>query len=199
MRNAGEMTGMAIVMVDPDWRVIMMNIEAEELLGVYEDYAIGKPFHALDLSIEVEGPDAVLYARGGRAVAIVSGSDVLDARGHIIFLRDITMEREARQKHAHGLTSTGEMPVEELHKLMSPLLSIELYANILAKELEGTPHIRLVQGIFAGTRRLNNVLTVMHSVTKSQENPLSGMAGAGITLDEAVFMLMPFLEGRGSA
>jgi hypothetical protein len=56
-----------------------------------------------------------------------------------------------------------------------------------------------VQGIFAGTRRLNNVLTVMHSVTKSQENPSSWMAGAGITLDEAVFMLMPFLEGRGSA
>jgi signal transduction histidine kinase len=191
----------AIVVVDPDWHVTMMNKAAEELLGVYKDYAIGKPFHALDFSIEAEGADMVLYARGGRTPVIVSGSDVLDsegfARGHVILLQDIARlrELEAEQERNHRLIAMGEMAAKIVHQIRSPLCSIELYASMLARDLEGTPHMNLAQGISTGIKSLNNVLTNMHFFAKPQK-PALRVTQLGGVLDEVVFMLMPLIEGK---
>lgn len=191
----------AIIVLDPDENVTMINRAAEELLGLDTEYAIGKPFNSLDFSIENEGADNVLVTKGRRHNVILSCSEVLDSeglvRGHVILLQDITRikELESQQERNHRLIAMGEMAAKIVHEIRSPLCSIELYASMLAKELEGTGHIDLAKGISTGIRSLNNVLTNMLFFARPQK-PLFKIVDLGKTIEESVFMLKPLVEAR---
>ncbi len=193
--------GEAIIVLDPDENVTMINRAAEELLGLDTEYAIGKPFNSLDFSIENEGADNVLVTKGRRYNVILSCSEVLDSeglvRGHVILLQDITRikELESQQERNHRLIAMGEMAAKIVHEIRSPLCSIELYASMLAKELEGTGHVDLAKGISTGIRSLNNVLTNMLFFARPQK-PLFKVVDLGKTIEESVFMLMPLVEAR---
>lgn len=193
--------GEAIIVLDPDENVTMINRAAEELLGLDTEYAIGKPFNSLDFSIENEGADNVLVTKGRRYNVILSCSEVLDAeglvRGHVILIQDITRikELESQQERNHRLIAMGEMAAKIVHEIRSPLCSIELYTSMLAKELEGTGHVDLAKGISTGIRSLNNVLTNMLFFARPQK-PLFKVVDLGKTIEESVFMLKPLVEAR---
>jgi hypothetical protein len=120
----------AVIVVDPSWHVLAMNMASEELLGMYRAYARGKPFHALDFSIEAEGAETVLYARGGRHPVILSDLEVLDPgglpMGHVIMLQDIGRLRELQAERQWGrrLTALAEAASKIMCQMRGPIFSL---------------------------------------------------------------------------
>jgi len=189
----------AIIVLDTEKNVSMMNMAAEELLQAEAGMTIGRPFASLDFRLEREGDEGVLTAGSRRYNVIVSHSEVLDSsrglRGHVILFKDITRikELEAQNERNHRLIAMGEMAAKIVHEIRSPLCSIELYAGMLAKDLEGTKHVNLAEGISTGISSLNNILTNMLFFAKPQK-PLLRPVDVCRLLNETAFMLMPMME-----
>lgn len=198
LHNMGE----AIIVLDLDGNVTMINSAAEKLFALDTESAVGKSFYDFDYSIVREGPDSILVVQGKRYPVILSYSDVLDQtgwiRGHVILIQDITRikELETQNERNHRLIAMGEMAANIVHEIRSPLCSIELYASMLAKELEGTAHIDLAEGISTGIKSLNNILTNMLFFAKPHKPVRKPVELSGI-LEKTVFMLMPMIESRG--
>jgi len=112
--------------------------------------------------------------------------------------KDITRikELEAWNERNHRLIAMGEMAAKIVHEIRSPLCSVELYASMLARDLEGTQHLDMAKGISTGISSLNNILTNMLFFAKPQK-PLLRPVEICRLLEETVFMLMPMLESRG--
>jgi signal transduction histidine kinase len=192
----------AIIVLDTDKNVTMLNRAAEELLLLKAESTEGRPFEDLQFSLERDGEEGVLTAGQKKYNVIVSHSEVLDSqgllRGHVILFKDITRTREleAQNERNHRLIAMGEMAAKIVHEIRSPLCSIELYASMLAKDLEGTGHLNMAKGISTGISSLNNILTNMLFFAKPQKPVLRPVDICGL-LEETVFMLMPMLEVRG--
>lgn len=192
----------AIVVLDTDKRVSMMNRAAEDLLLVNAEAAIGRDFEELSFSLQREGDEGVLTVNDMQYNVMISHSEVLDQqgllRGHVILFKDITRikELEAWNERNHRLIAMGEMAAKIVHEIRSPLCSIELYASMLAKDLEGTEHLNMAKGISTGISSLNNILTNMLFFAKPQK-PILRPIDICRLLDETVFMLMPMIESRG--
>lgn len=192
----------AIIVLDTDRNVTMINSAAERLIGVVSAEAAGRNADALGFSVEHEGTETVLRTGQGGCPVIMSLSEVRDAdgrpRGHVILFRDVSRlkELESQQERNQRLISMGEMAAKIVHEIRSPLCSIELYASMLAKDLEGTEHARLAKGISSGIGSLNAILTNMLYFAKPQK-PLVRTVDLRRTVNESLFLLMPLLESRG--
>jgi signal transduction histidine kinase len=180
----------------------MFNPAAQSLLGISAEDALGKPFAWLDVRVDTQGADTTLYAGGKRYDVFLSRSGVKDTQGalraEVILLQDITRmkELETLQERNKRLIAMGEMAAQIVHEIRSPLCSIELYATMLEKDLDGTKHVDMARGISTGIRSLNNILTNMLFFAKPQK-PLLGPVNPGEVLDETLYMLAPLIESRG--
>jgi len=192
----------AIVVLDQEEKVTLINRAAADLFGLDAGHALGKSFGSLGLSVETKGADSVLRTRDRKYSVIISRSEVTDSlgsvRGHVILFQDITRikELEALQERNQRLIAMGEMAARIVHEVRSPLCSIELYASMLARDLEGTGHIGLASGISNGIKSLNNILTNMIYFAKPQEPSLRPVCPAEV-LEETLSMLMPMIGAGG--
>ncbi len=194
--------GEAIVVLDRDGNVTLVNRAATEMLGASAAEAAGRPFDALGLSLGTEGGETVLVAGGKRYDVIVSRSDIVDpagaVRGCVLLLRDITRmkELESQSERNRRLIRMGEMAAKIVHEIRSPLCSIELYATMLESELgEGEP-AKLSRGISSGILSLNNILTNMLLFAKRQKPAPARIAAADV-VDETLRLLDPMIGSRG--
>ncbi|MBI5635200.1 MAG: PAS domain-containing protein [Nitrospirae bacterium] len=192
----------AIIVLDTDKNVSMMNRASEDLLMQNAEAVIGRPFEGLPFSLERDNDEGVLTVGSRKHSVIVSHSEVLDRqgllRGHVILFKDITRikELEAQNERNYRLIAMGEMAAKIVHEIRSPLCSIELYASMLARDLEGTQHMDMAKGISTGISSLNNILTNMLYFAKPQK-PVLRKVDICRLLDETVFMLLPMIESRG--
>ncbi len=192
----------AIIVLDTDKNVSMMNRASEDLLMLNAASTFGRPFESLPFSLERDNDEGVLTIGTKKHSVIVSHSEVLDnqglLRGHVILFKDITRikELEAQNERNHRLIAMGEMAAKIVHEIRSPLCSIELYASMLARDLEGTQHLDMAKGISTGISSLNNILTNMLFFAKPQK-PILRPIDICRLLDETVFMLMPMIDSRG--
>lgn len=192
----------AVIVLDTGGRITMINRSASEMLCLEGTEVVGLRLGELDLSIEGEDTGTVLRAGGRRRDVIVSSSDVRDSqgavRGRVVVMRDVTRIRDLELQHERNnrLIAMGEMAAKIVHEIRSPLCSIELYAGMLARELEGSSHVNLAKGISTGISSLNAILTNMLYFAKPQK-PLFRQADIGKALGETVFMLLPMIESRG--
>ena len=192
----------AIIVLDAEGRISMFNPAAQSLLGISAEDALGKPFAWLHVRVDTQGADTTLYAGGKRYDVFLSRSGVKDTQGalraEVILLQDITRmkELETLQERNKRLIAMGEMAAQIVHEIRSPLCSIELYATMLEKDLDGTKHVDMARGISTGIRSLNNILTNMLFFAKPQK-PLLGPVNPGEVLDETLYMLAPLIESRG--
>lgn len=192
----------AIIVLDTDKRVSMMNRSAEELLLLNADATIGRDFEDLPFSLERDGEEGVLAVRGKVHNVMVSHSEVFDRqgllRGHVILFKDITRikELEAQNERNFRLIAMGEMAAKIVHEIRSPLCSIELYASMLARDLEGTQYLDMAKGISTGISSLNTILSNMLFFAKPQK-PILRQTDICRLLDETVYMLLPMMESRG--
>lgn len=156
----------AIIVIDTEERIIMLNHSAEEFFGVKEKDTIGKCLSELDFSISHDGADAVLTAGNRRRKIILSNSPVVSngaLTGEVILIRDITRLRDMELQYERNkrLIAMGEMAAHIVHEIRNPLCSIELFATMLEKETVSDRGRELSKGISAGIRSLNTILTNM--------------------------------------
>ncbi len=193
--------GEAIIVLNPNESVTMVNRAAEELLGIGASEMIGRAFHSLDVAIIGEGTDTTLIAKKKRFQVIFSRSPIQDSeglvRGYVVLIKDISLlkELEIQRERNKRLIAMGEMAAKLVHEIRNPLCSIELYASMLAADLKHTDHSGLAQGISQGIKSLNHVLTNMHYFAIPQK-PCFNWVDFKKVLDELFFMLQPLIEAK---
>lgn len=191
----------AIVVLDPNERVLLLNRAAEDLLGHRASEMVSQPFHCLDITIREEGTDTWLVSRRKKLQVIISRSLIQDSeglvRGYVVLIKDISLikELEGQRERNKRLIAMGEMAAKLVHEIRNPLCSIELYASMLAGDLEQTVHADLAKGISQGIKSLNHVLTNMHYFAIPQK-PLMAWVDIKKILEELFFMLRPLIEAK---
>jgi signal transduction histidine kinase len=191
----------ALIVLDTDGKVTMVNRAAVEMIGPSALDAAGKPFEVLEFSLDNEEGDTVLVANGQRFDVLVSRSYVADSsgvvRGSVILIQDITRmkELESQSERNRRLIRMGEMAAKIVHEIRSPLCSIELYATMLESELGGGEAAKLSQGISSGILSLNNILTNMLLFAR-QQKPVIGRIDASAVVHEALRILEPMTGSR---
>ena len=192
----------ALIVLDRDGNVMMVNRAAVEIIGPSAEDATGKSLEALDFSLVSEGDDTVLIANGRRFDVFVSRSNVADSsgavHGSVLLIQDITRmkELEAQSQRNRRLIRMGEMAAKIVHEIRSPLCSIELYATMLESELGEGEAARLSRGISSGIMSLNNILTNMLLFAR-QQKPAVSRIDASFVVREALRILEPMIDSRG--
>ena len=138
--------GEALVAVDGNGVVTDFNRAAEQLVGVHQSEAVGRPFADV---VRLVGDDGTAFAatatapgrpstlgwvatnNGGGPVPVAVSVGVLqgtgsDAGGRVLVLADLTREREVEQMKTQFLTRVG-------HELRHPLVPMMGYAEILTR------------------------------------------------------------------
>jgi len=194
--------GEALIVLDRDGNVTMVNRAAVEMIGPAAADAAGKPFESLGFSLVSEGGDTSLVANGRRFDVFTSRSDVVDpsgaVRGSVLLIQDITRmkELESQSERNRRLIRMGEMAAKIVHEIRSPLCSIELYATMLESELGDGEASRLSRGISSGILSLNNILTNMLLFARQQKPSLQRIDAASV-VGEALRLLEPMTASRG--
>ncbi len=70
-------------------------------------------------------------------------------------------EKNRMMERTRRLAAMGEMAAKIAHEIRNPLASIEIFASILTRELEGSDKRRFALLISKGVKRLDNLLTNM--------------------------------------
>ncbi len=192
----------AIIVLDKEEKVTMINRAAEEILCVDVDDVSGKMFDELDCKIEEGNSGTGLTAKGKKYDVIMSRANVSgpegSVRGYVILIKDVTWLKELERQNERNqrLISMGEMAAKIVHEIRSPLCSIELFSNMLSKDLKGTGHSEMADGISTGIKSLNNILTNMLFFAKPHKPSFTEVELA-TALEESVAMLIPLIQVRG--
>ncbi|NWF51678.1 MAG: PAS domain S-box protein [Nitrospirae bacterium] len=191
----------AIIVVDPDERITMLNRSAEELFGIPLSEVSKMAFNELDFSIEDAGTESILTVKGKRYTVILSRSSVVDSnnnlRGTVILIKDITRLKELETQHERNqrLIAMGEMAAKIVHEIRNPLCSIEIFSTMLENELSDTPHIELAKGISSGINNLNNILTNMLLFAKPHKLTMKDIQLDKV-VEDSLLMFDPIMKLR---
>jgi len=192
----------AIIVLDQNEKITMMNRAAAELLCTDTQRVISMGLEELDFHIHDGLTGTRLTVHERTYDVIVSRSTVTDPvgsiRGYVILIKDITRlkDLERQQERNQRLIAMGEMAAKIVHEIRSPLCSIELFSNMLTDDLEGTAHSDMARGISTGIKSLNNILTNMLFFAKSQKPSLKDIR-LDLTLQESIAMLSALMDVRG--
>lgn len=193
--------GEAIIVLDNNETVTMLNRAAEDLLDSKAQEMMGRSWGDLDFTIKETGVDTTLVTPKKRFQVFFSRSRILDSeglvRGYVVLIKDISMikELEIQRERNKRLIAMGEMAAKLVHEIRNPLCSMELYASMLAGDLEQTVHSELAKGISQGIKSLNHVLTNMHYFAIPQK-PFFVWVDIEKILDDLFFMIRPLFEAK---
>lgn len=194
--------GEAIIVLDQQDRVTMLNRAAEELLCSCKQDITGLMFKDLDFTLEDNGSGTRLIVNERTYDVILSRSTVSgpegSVRGYVILIKDVTRIKELERQHERNqrLISMGEMAAKIVHEIRSPLCSIELFSTMLSNDLKDTAHSDMANGISTGIKSLNNILTNMLFFAKPQK-PSFRDVELSEAITESVNMLIPLIQIRG--
>ena len=191
----------AIIVLDHTETITMINRPALEMLGL-DAGIIGSRYSQLPMNISENGSGPVLRVGQKKLNVIVSDSPVVDSkgdsRGRVIQIKDVTGMRQMEALHERNkrLISLGEMAAKIVHEVRNPLCSIELFASMLERDVQGKEQKDLAAGVSAGIHSLNNILTNMLFFARPQKPVMARIDLKQIT-DDVLWLLSPFMELRG--
>jgi PAS domain S-box-containing protein len=192
----------AIAVIDSENRVLMLNKAFEDLFGVESSTLQGVDIKSCKLDIRKIGDETYASGKKGKIPVFYTSSLVENSSlmpiGRVIQIKDITSLKEIENQKLRNkrLIAMGEMATKIVHEVRNPLCGIELYATMLYRELEGTENAELAQGISAGIRSLNNLLTNMLYFSREQK-PRLQEADLNDVIEEAVVLIRPVSVSRG--
>jgi PAS domain S-box-containing protein len=118
----------------------------------------------------------IANANGGTLHIRISASPVWDNHGGqigtILILQDMTEFRRMEElaQRNQRLREMGEMAAGIAHEIRNPLASIELFASLLKKDLEGDSEKEdLVQHIRAGVQNMDRIISTLLLFAKSAQ------------------------------
>jgi nitrogen fixation/metabolism regulation signal transduction histidine kinase len=194
--------GEAIIVLDQDEKITMINRAAETLFETSTENIKGTMFNDMDFSVDVNSSGTRLAVKGKKYDIILSRSTVSgpegSVRGYVILIKDVTRIKELEHQNERNqrLISMGEMAAKIVHEIRSPLCSIELFSNMLSNDLRETAHSEMANGISTGIKSLNNILTNMLLFAKPQKMSFNDVKLREI-VGEILKILAPLVETRG--
>ncbi len=151
-----------VVFFDEAGYIRVVNEAAGRMLGVSGEEMVGKK--EIPASIQDE---YVLPKKGKPFYAMVFESEVKDSSGkgigRVMLLNDVTRLRklEIENERNRRLSAMGELVLKIAHEIRNPLGSIELFANLLLRDLSGSKQGEYASRISQSVRLLVNTLDNM--------------------------------------
>lgn len=165
----------AIIVLDRERKVLMINKGAKKLLNINDSNFIGCSFTKLGIEIKKEGENQFLV-KGEKNIPVIYSEYLVkkennEENGKIVVIKDITKIKEMENHYERNkrLIAMGEMAAKIVHEIRSPLCSIELYASMLKDEKDLNKKNELVEGIIGGIGSLNNILNNMLYFAKERK------------------------------
>ncbi len=149
----------AIIAIDAKGIMFLKNIKAKELIGELGASSIANMLTTFD----TEGIHEYFDEQSLRYFRLSVGKTSVDERVVTVYvLDDITPLKkfEYEKQRDEKLRLMGEMAANIAHEIRNPLGSIELYASLLARDLEADPdNKRLTSSIVKGVRTINSIIS----------------------------------------
>ena len=190
--NVLEAMHSAVVAVDEEGRIVMLNRLAEDLFGVSKDHAIGQDYNSIfpddpcllkqtlekkKTTRDVETEFRTLA--GEDKVLIMGTSCVFDEekkfKGAVAVIHDITelKKYEEEAKRAERLSALGNLAAGVAHEIRNPLNAIAITAQRLKSEFlprkDQEEYASFTQIILDEIKRLDNTINQFLSLAKAQK------------------------------
>jgi len=190
--NVLEAMHSAVVAVDEEGKIVMLNRLAEDLFGVSKDHAIGRDYNSIlpddpcllkqtlekkKTTRDVETEFRTLA--GEDKVLIIGTSCVFDEekkfKGAVAVIHDITelKKYEEEAKRAERLSALGNLAAGVAHEIRNPLNAIAITAQRLKSEFfpqkDQEEYGSFTQIILDEIKRLDNTINQFLSLAKAQK------------------------------
>jgi PAS domain S-box-containing protein len=191
--NIVESLNVGVLAIDLLGTVDAWNSRMEQLIGVSQADAVGKPFsqllpHDLVLEIEARG-DAEqvtgiykhrLIHRGHAVVLNVSITPLVSKSGErigrLLLFDDVTQreQMEEQMSQTEKLTSLGLLAAGVAHEVNTPLAVISNYIQMLAKQMpDGDPRHAIIEKIVKQTFRASEIVNNLLNFSRTGPSELS--------------------------
>jgi two-component system, NtrC family, sensor kinase len=191
--NIVESLNVGVFAVDLLGTVDAWNSRMEQLIGVSQSEAVGKPFSQLlpqDLvqEIEARGDEEQvtgiykhrLVHRGRSVVLNVSITPLVSKSGEkigrLLLFDDVTQRErmEEQMSQTEKLTSLGLLAAGVAHEVNTPLAVISNYIQMLAKQMpEGDPRHAIIEKIVKHTFRASEIVNNLLNFSRTGPGELS--------------------------
>lgn len=191
----------AIIVLDREKRVLMVNEGARKLLNIIESNFVGKHFSEIGINIRKEGENQYLIRDEKQTPVIYSEYPVKkenrEENGLIVVMKDISKIKEMENHYERNkrLIAMGEMAAKIVHEIRSPLCSIELFASLLKEDNDLDKKNELVEGIIGGIGSLNNILSNMLYFARERKVRARDVYLPSL-IDEMIELFKPFLTKK---
>jgi signal transduction histidine kinase len=167
-----ESISMGLLVMDTEGTITRCNQAGEQLLGLPREQIIGCSLAGCLKEARLDGDVYPLTTQQGAAVALSQRAlQTSEGRhaGSVLLIQDVTVVRELedRLQRRNRLAAMGEMVGRIAHEIRNPLGSIELFASMLRRDLNGLPALRgYAEHISSSVHMMNRLLTNLLLYTK---------------------------------
>jgi two-component system, sensor histidine kinase FlrB len=167
-----ESLSTGLLVLDTGGTITRCNQAGEQLLGLKREQILGRSLAACLKEAQLDGDAYPLTTRQGAAVALSTRAlETGEGRhtGSVVLIQDVTAVRELedRLQRRNRLAAMGEMVGRIAHEIRNPLGSIELFASMLRRDLNGVPALRgYAEHISSSVHMMNRLLTNLLVYTK---------------------------------
>jgi PAS domain S-box-containing protein len=179
LRNILQSLTTGVIVTGLDGRIETLNSCAEQMLGVRQAGATGRPLGEMArefagfAALPQMGAAETKLRTNGRILEILTSPMLAvngSATGRVFILRDITrMEKlEEMAQRTEKFDAMGELAAKIAHEIRNPLGSIELFASLLLKKSSGEDREKLSHVITA-VRSMDNRISNLLMFTRKQK------------------------------
>ncbi|VAX31428.1 hypothetical protein MNBD_NITROSPINAE05-585 [hydrothermal vent metagenome] len=189
LNNILESLTTGVIVIDKQGGITTFNKTAGLITGLTPESCLGKPLKDLFHDDLFENMVSRLAKTGGKPLSVdreistanasrihiqASASPVLDPDdqqiGSLLIVKDMTRIRhlEIEAQRNQRLRSMGEVAAGIAHEIRNPLGSIELFASLLKKDVEGDEEkFKLVEHIRSGVKNMDRIISTLLLFAKS--------------------------------
>ena len=167
-----ESLSTGLLVMDTEGTITRCNQAGEQLLGLTREEIMGRSLAACLKEAHLDGDAYPLTTRYGATVALSQRAlQTSEGRhaGSLVLIQDVTAVRELenRLQRRNRLAAMGEMVGRIAHEIRNPLGSIELFASMLRRDLNGVPALKgYAEHISSSVHMMNRLLTNLLLYTK---------------------------------
>jgi len=190
--NVLEAMHSAVVAVDEEGRIIMLNRLAEDLFGIKRNHTLSQKYDSIfpddpclikqtmEKKRASQDVETVFKTLSGSSRNLLIGSSCLfdeqnQFRGAVAVIHDVTelKKYEEEAKRAERLSALGNLAAGVAHEIRNPLNAISITVQRLRSEFEPRKdqeeYLSFIQTVLDEIKRLDNIINQFLSLAKAQK------------------------------
>jgi PAS domain S-box-containing protein len=211
-----------VILLTPDDQILNLNRAAERIIGKAEAEVCGKTLDGIiDLQCPASpepkftsspdsGPNSSFEiqlslpyneTRHVRLSLAPMKSYRGRPAGKVVTLQDITQVKKLQEQAIRSgrLAAMGEMAVKIAHDIRNPLGSIELFASLLKKDVEGDEDKKMiVEHISSGVRSINHIISNLLLFIRPEQLPEMQVLDLHAPLKDSLFFAEHMISSESS-